>query len=70
MKFKDLDGTMLLELRSTGCQTIVAPSVHPSGEDYVWHSESGLKMETVDSSVLQKQCMELATATLIARHLP
>jgi putative DNA primase/helicase len=36
MKFKDLDGsTVLLELRSTGCQTLVAPSVHPSGEVYV-----------------------------------
>jgi putative DNA primase/helicase len=40
-KFKDVDGTMLLELRSTGCQTIVAPSIHPGGDRYAWHGESG-----------------------------
>ena len=69
-KFKDLDGTMLLELRSTGCQTIVAPSVHPTGEKYVWHAESGLEMAHVEVSGLRDRLRELATATLIARHLP
>jgi putative DNA primase/helicase len=28
--------TMLVELRSTGCQTVVPPSVHPSGERLGW----------------------------------
>ncbi|HVF02520.1 MAG TPA: bifunctional DNA primase/polymerase [Rubrobacteraceae bacterium] len=69
-KFKDLDGSVLLELRSTGCQTIVAPSVHPTGEKYVWHSESGLEIADADSSDLEARCAELATATLVARHLP
>jgi Bifunctional DNA primase/polymerase, N-terminal len=69
-KFKDLDGTMLLELRSTGCQTVVAPSVHPSGERYVWHSETGLEMVHVQDIELKRRLRELATATLIARHLP
>jgi hypothetical protein len=27
-----------LEVRSTGVQTVVPPSKHPSGEDYVWHA--------------------------------
>jgi hypothetical protein len=69
-KFKDVDGTMLLELRSTGCQTIVAPSVHPSGERYVWHSEAGLEMARMEVTGLKRRLRELATATLIARHLP
>jgi hypothetical protein len=69
-KFKDVDGTMLLELRSTGCQTVVAPSVHPSGERYVWHSETGLEMVHVEAAELKRRLRELATATLIARHLP
>jgi putative DNA primase/helicase len=43
-RFKDVDGKVLLELRSTGCHTPIAPSIHPSGERYVWHGESGLKM--------------------------
>ena len=65
-KFKDVDGTMLLELRSTGCQTIVAPSIHPSGERYLWHSDSGLKMARMEAQELRRRLRELATATLIA----
>jgi hypothetical protein len=69
-KFKDVDGTMLLELRSTGCQTIVAPSIHPGGDRYVWHGESGLKMAYVEAAELMRHLRELASAVLIARHLP
>jgi hypothetical protein len=69
-KFKDTDGTMLLELRSTGCQTIVAPSTHPTGERYIWYAESGLEMARTEASELGERLRELATATLIARHLP
>ena len=29
-------GTTLIELRSTGQQTVIPPSVHPSGELLVW----------------------------------
>lgn len=31
-KFSDVDGTSIVELRSTGQQTVVPPSYHPSGE--------------------------------------
>ena len=68
-KFKDVDGTMLLELRSTGCQTIVAPSIHPGGDRYMWHGESGLKMAHVKAAELKRCLRELATSVLIARHL-
>jgi hypothetical protein len=30
-KFQDTDGTCLVELRSTGQQTVVPPSTHPTG---------------------------------------
>ncbi len=69
-KFKDLDAKMLVELRSTGMQTLVYPSKHPdSGELYQW-SESGLDIAEVMPGELHAACRKLATATLIARHLP
>jgi hypothetical protein len=60
---------MLLELRSTGHHTLVAPSVHPSGERYRW-SESGMEAREIGAEDLTRRCQELATAALIARHLP
>ena len=69
--FKDLDGTTtVLELRANGRQSLVAPSIHPDGDAYVWHGESGLGMEEVDADDLAYRVRELATVTLIARHLP
>ncbi len=69
--FKDVDGTTtLLELRANGSQSLVASSAHPDGDAYVWHAESGLRMEEVDADDLAGRVRELATATLIARHLP
>src|SRR5262249_37055652 len=39
-EYKDLDGEILVELRSTGGQTVLPPSLHPdSGERTVWHTE-------------------------------
>jgi hypothetical protein len=69
VKFKDVDGAVLVEVRSTGAQTLVAPSVHPSGERIEWH-DAGLKPAPVAAKGLVSQVRELATATLIARHLP
>jgi hypothetical protein len=68
--WKDVDGKKLVELRSTGRQTLVAPSTHPDGDEYVWHSEAGLKMAEVSAAELREQCRQLATAALIARHVP
>jgi hypothetical protein len=67
--WKDTDRSKLVELRSTGRQTLVAPSVHPDGDEYVWHSETGLKIAEVGATELARRLRELATATLIARHL-
>jgi len=68
--WKDTDGRKLVELRSTGRQTLVAPSVHPDGDEYVWHTETGLKMAEIGAAELTRRLRELATAALIARHLP
>jgi hypothetical protein len=68
--WKDVDGQKLLELRSTGRQTLVAPSTHPDCDEYLWHSETGLKMAEIPAAELRERCRELATAALIARHVP
>jgi len=70
LDWKDLDGKKLVELRSTGRQTLVAPSTHPDGDEYVWHSEAGLRMAEISAAELRRRCRELATAALIARHVP
>lgn len=69
-KFKDVDGEMLVELRSTGCQTVLPPSLHPSGESYCWEEGRSPEPEIVDAEGLRDRVRECATATLIARHLP
>jgi Bifunctional DNA primase/polymerase, N-terminal len=68
--WKDSDGSKLVELRSTGRQTLVAPSLHPDGDEYVWHAETGLTMAEIGAADLTGRLRELATAALIARHLP
>jgi putative DNA primase/helicase len=69
--FRDTDGKKrLVELRSTGRQTLVAPSIHPSREHYIWHRESKLEVAEIPTDELEARVRELATATVIARHLP
>ncbi len=69
-EWKDIDGRKkLIELRGTGRQTLVEPSEHPSGGRYSW-SRSGLDIAAVDAAELRARCTELATAVLVARHLP
>jgi putative DNA primase/helicase len=62
------EGT-ILELRSTDHQTVVEPSVHPSGERYRW-SRSGLEPLEIDAQDLTRAARRLAVAALIACHLP
>src|SRR5829696_1491731 len=73
--FKDscegLRGEVLVELRADGRQTVVWPSVHPDdGDRYVWHDESDLEIAEVSSEELTRMVREVATATLISRHVP
>lgn len=62
------EGT-ILELRSTDHQTVVEPSVHPSGERYRW-SRSGLDPLQIGAEELTRAARRLAVAALIACHLP
>ncbi|MGX8011675.1 phage/plasmid primase, P4 family [Mesorhizobium sp. ORM8.1] len=57
---------MLVELRSTGGQTMFPPSVHPSGERLSW-AEDG-ELPDVDGAELLQRVRRLALASLIMRH--
>ncbi len=59
---------MIVELRSTGLQTVVEPSIHPSGERYIWQGE--LTPVQVEAATLQRAVARLAACSLIARHWP
>lgn len=67
-KFVAPDGTCLLEIRSTGQQTIVPPSVHPSGESLRWEGE-GRPMEA-EAGTLAVEAGRLAAAALLLRRYP
>lgn len=67
-KFQDVNGSMLVELRSTGGQTIVPPSIHPSGQRIKWYGNADPAV--VDSKDLVDDVSCLAAATLLARHWP
>jgi putative DNA primase/helicase len=67
-KFADTDGTCLAELRSTGQQTVVPPSVHPSAERLCWERDGN--PATVDGADLLRAVARVAAASLLARHWP
>jgi hypothetical protein len=60
----------LVELRSTGRQTLVPPSVHPDGDRYLWHREADLEVSSTTPEELIEALNLLATAVLVARRLP
>jgi hypothetical protein len=68
-KFSDpADHTMLVEIRSTGCQTVFPPSVHPSGEPITFDDEGDPGQVGRDD--LRRCVGKLASAALLARHWP
>lgn len=68
-KFQDpIDNAMIVELRSTGTQTLWPGSTHPSGELYAW-DEDGEPAE-VEGADLLRATGRLASAALLARHWP
>jgi replicative DNA helicase len=56
----------LVEIRSTGLHTLVAPSVHPSGERYEWSSKG--QPAVVAAADLQRTVSHLAACALIGRY--
>jgi hypothetical protein len=67
-KFADLDGTVLVELRSTGGQTVVPPSVHETGEVVEWHRFD--QPSPVGLADLEAAVAAVAAAALLANHWP
>lgn len=63
-KHTDGAGAMIVELRSTGAQTVVGPSIHPSGENYdVLDNEPA----TVPAPMLAACVKALADAVIVRR---
>lgn len=67
-KFTAPDGACLLEIRSTGQQTIVPPSVHPSGNALVWEGEG--QPTEAKAATLAVEAGRLAAAALLLRCYP
>src|SRR3990172_2538092 len=67
-RFADPAGTTLVELRSTGAQTVSPGSVPPSGEPIEW-DEDGAQARC-DGATLRTAAVDLAAACLLARHWP
>lgn len=67
-QFKDVNGDVLVEIRSTGGQTVLPPSYHPSGEQLAW--EIDREPGHVDTAGLRASVLHVATVALLARHWP
>lgn len=59
---------MIVELRSTGSQTLVPPSVHPCGEHLDWEGQG--EPTRIDAAVLDHAVRKVAAASLLARNWP
>ena len=69
-KFKSKSQGMLVELRSTGCQTVVPPSTHTSGEPIAWDAAAATEPAppepaTVDPAELLATVEALAAAVRV-----
>ncbi len=60
------DGGMIVELRSTGAQTVFPPSVHPSGDSISWTDFQA--PATIGFEELDKACGRLAAACVVLRN--
>lgn len=67
-KWLDTDGHVLVELRSTGGQTVVPPSIHPSGDLLYWASERGPSKLALARA--RAACRDTSAAALLGRHWP
>jgi hypothetical protein len=67
-EYKDLDGGMIIEIRSTGKQTVVEPSIYPNGDAFTWcNDREPLEISKHD---LKRHAARVATAALLLKHLP
>jgi hypothetical protein len=66
--FKHLDGSMLIEVRSNGTQTVVPPSTHASGEPIRWSGEDSMLHMEPDELKSIVACV--ATTALLVKFWP
>ena len=67
-RFKDTDGEVLVEVRSTGGQTVFPSSTHPSGELIAWVHDGD--PAEIDGPTLRSRVARLAAAAILVRHWP
>ncbi len=70
VKFLDVDRTVVLELRSTGSQTVVPPSIHESGELVRWEEWAEGGPARVEWAELLAAAGLAAGAAILAKHWP
>ena len=71
-QFRDVDGTMLVELRhGAGIQTLIPPScyIEDGGQEYAGWDSDGYPTE-VDGRILETKVRRLAARALLLRHYP
>jgi hypothetical protein len=72
LQFKDIDGTMMLELKigggGKGTQSVFPGSTHTSGEAIAWDQDG--QLATLEDDQLLRQVRRLAVAVMLARHWP
>jgi hypothetical protein len=67
-QYQTAGGTMVIELRSTGAQTVVPPSIHESGEPIEWAANG--EPAHVSADVLQRAVARIAAGALLAHTWP
>lgn len=66
--FQDVDGSVLLEIRADGRQTIFPGSTHPNGDAIRWDSDG--ETAVVEPERFRAVVSLLAAASLLAKHWP
>lgn len=61
-------GEMILEVRSTGSQSVLPPSIHPEGDRYEINNDVPFK--TLSRRELERRCNLVAAAALLAQQYP
>jgi hypothetical protein len=71
-KLNDHDGKTLVELRGDkGHQTLLPPSVHPSGEPYEWDGNyDPSRLTSINAEALLHRVQTIATVAIIVRNMP